>query len=126
MFRPSLSQPTTCLRRPTHWVSRVQVRLAPSVPRRRSSTLSSTLSTVVLDCATSICQRRRAVYGKCSAEYTRGTQEDLNSTPNPWHIRAAEPYAASQADLDCERSSHVHLRNRALNHSSTPAVHPVR
>jgi hypothetical protein len=27
------------------------------------------LSTVVLDCATSICQRRRAVYGKCSREF---------------------------------------------------------
>jgi carbon-monoxide dehydrogenase large subunit len=26
-------------------------------------------STVVLDCATSICQRRRAVYGKCSREF---------------------------------------------------------
>ena len=35
----------------------------------QSSTLSSTLSTVVLDCATSICQRRRAVYGKCSREF---------------------------------------------------------
>src|SRR5262249_9356895 len=41
--------------------------------RRRLSTRSSTLSTVVLNCATSICQRRRAVYGKCSTEYTRGT-----------------------------------------------------
>jgi hypothetical protein len=28
------------------------------------------LSTVVLNCATSICQRRRAVYGKCSTECT--------------------------------------------------------
>src|SRR6184192_1757859 len=27
------------------------------------------LSTVVLDCATSTCQRRRAVYGKCSMEF---------------------------------------------------------
>jgi len=80
MFRPSLSQPTTCLRRPTHWASRVRARLAPSVPRRRSSTLSSTLSTVVLNCATSICQRHRTVYGKCSTEYTKGTQERLNST----------------------------------------------
>jgi hypothetical protein len=33
----------------------------------------------VLNCATSICQRRRAVYGKCSTEYTKGTQEGLNS-----------------------------------------------
>jgi Molybdopterin-binding domain of aldehyde dehydrogenase len=32
-------------------------------------TLSSTLSTVVLGRATSICQRRRAVYGKCSMEF---------------------------------------------------------
>src|SRR5262249_54413498 len=55
----SRSQPTPFLRRPTRWASRVRVRLAPTVPRRRSSTLSSTLSSVVLNCATSICQRRR-------------------------------------------------------------------
>src|SRR5262249_53447192 len=73
IFRPSLSQLITCLRRPTHWASRARVRLAPSARRRRLSTRSSTLSIVVLNCATSICQRRRAVYGKCSTEYTRGT-----------------------------------------------------
>ena len=50
---------------------------APSARRRRSSTLSSTLSTVVLNCATSICQRRRAVYGKHSTEYTRGPTQAL-------------------------------------------------
>jgi len=69
MFRPSPSQPTTCLRRPTHWASRARVRPAPSARRPLSSTLSSTPSTLVLDCATLICQRRRAVYGKCSMEF---------------------------------------------------------
>src|SRR5262249_18280098 len=99
-----------------------RARLAPSVPRRRSSTLSSMHSTIVLNCATSICQRRRAAYGKCSTEYTRGTQGGLKSAKSmalPW----AEPSAAYQADLHYERSSHLHLRNRALNPSSTLAVH---
>src|SRR5262249_26203727 len=84
----------------THWASRARVRPAPSAPRRQSLTLSSTLSTVVLNCATSICQRRRAVYGKCSTEYTKGTQGVLTA-PNPWYFRAAALSAASQADLDC-------------------------
>src|SRR5262245_33096408 len=78
-----------CLRRPTHWASRVRVRPAPSARRRRSLTLSSTLSTVVLNCATLICQRRPAAYGKCSTEYTRGTQGGLNNTKS-WYFRAAE------------------------------------
>ena len=69
MFRFSLSQPITCPRQPTHRASRVRVRPALLARRQRSSTLSSTLSTVVLDCATSICQRRRGVYGKCLTEF---------------------------------------------------------
>ena len=73
--------------------SRARVRPAPSAPRRRSSTLSSTLSTVVSNCATSICQRRRAAYGKCSTEYTRGTQGGLKSAKSmalPWAEPSAE------------------------------------
>src|SRR5262249_56208253 len=62
------------------WGSGVRVGGGGSVARRRSSTLSSTLSTVVLNCATSICQRHRTVYGKCSTEYRRGTQGGLNNT----------------------------------------------
>jgi hypothetical protein len=45
------------------------------------------------------------------------------AVPRSMALPAAEPSAASQADLDCEGSSHLHLRNRALNHSSTLAVH---
>src|SRR5258707_4317764 len=56
-------------RQPTHWASRVRARPALSARRQRSSTLSSTLSTAVVDCATSICQRRRAGYGRCSTEF---------------------------------------------------------
>src|SRR5262249_32718764 len=48
---------------------------------------SSTLSTVVLNCATSICQRHRTAYGKCSTEYTKGT---------PWYFRASGPSADHQ------------------------------
>src|SRR5262245_4098192 len=106
MFRPSLSQPTTCLRRPTRWASRVRVRLAPSVPRRRSSTLSSMHSTIVLNCATSICQRHRTVYGKCSPEYTKGT---------PWYFRASGPSADHQrtsiarGQVTCRRTDYQHV-----------------
>jgi hypothetical protein len=34
----------------------------------------------VLNCATSICQRHRTAYGKCSTEYSKGTHGGLNST----------------------------------------------
>src|SRR5262249_35002710 len=87
MFRPSLSQPTTCLRQPTHWASRVRVRLGPSGPRRRASTPSSTLSTVLVYCAPSVFQRHRPGYGECSTEYTEGT---------PWYFRASGPSADHQ------------------------------
>src|SRR5262249_40106158 len=111
------------LRRPTPLASRVRVRLAPSARRRRSSTLSSTLSTVVLNCATSICQQRRAVYGECSTEYTRGTQGGLNSTKiHATSVRRRRPQRHKRTSI-AERSSHLHLRNRALSHSSTLAVH---
>ena len=105
MFRSSLSLPITCLRQPTHSASRVRVRPAPSARRRQSSTLSSTLSTVVLDCATSTCQRRRAVYGKCSGNLNNCQNSggaDGDDCPAAWTLRYTHDRASlcpSRAEL---------------------------
>jgi hypothetical protein len=43
------------------------------------------------------------------------------TAPKSMALPAAQPSAPSPAELDCKRSSHLH--HRALNHSSTLAVH---